>query len=198
MEGLEQRAVYPVELEYRQKGRSLSGAFKYGSTATTRDRGRVRKERIRSRAFSHAVDDPDARIELLRGHNFDQPLAVRPGGTLELEDTADALRFRAELPPLDAMPSYMRDTLRMIEAGLLRGWSPGFRVPPRSVVPRAEELIPEPGNPGVSIRQINAAVLYEMSLVTRPTYRDTVLDLRSEEVDQVEPIRDSERVFLWL
>lgn len=179
MTGLETRAVYPVAgLEYRAVGRILSGEFRYGSTATVRDRGRVRKERIAPRAFRFAVDNPETRIELLRGHNYDSPLAVRPGGSLELEDTPEALRFRAELPPEGAQPVYMADTVRMLDAGLIRGISPGFRVPPLGVVPKAEELLPEPGNPGVSIRQVNEAVLFELSLVTRPTYQDTTVELR--------------------
>ena len=60
--------------------------------------------------------------------------------------------------------------MRAVDAGLIRGVSPGFRVPPASAVANAEELVDEPGNPDVQIRQINQAVLYELSLVTRPAY----------------------------
>lgn len=194
---LETRAVYPVALEYRAAGRVLSGAFNYGSTATVRDRGRVRKERVAPRAFRFAVEDPERRIELLRGHDFDKPLALRPGGTLELEDADDALRFRAELPPEAAQPGYMVDTLRMLDAGLVRGISPGFRVPPASTVPRAEVLIPEPGNPDVSIREIREAVLFELSLVTRPTYTDTTVELRGP-AKLAGPGSADRRFRLWL
>ena len=47
-------AEFPIfeasELEIRQSGRGrvLHGSFRYGSTATVRDRGRVRKERFES------------------------------------------------------------------------------------------------------------------------------------------------------
>ena len=52
------------------------------------------------------------------------------------------------------------------------------------MVPDAERLIPEPGNPGVSIREINQAVLYELSIVSRPAYASTKLDLRQEAAEQ--------------
>ena len=173
--------VFDLEIRQRGGGRSFSGFFRYGSTATIRDRGRVRKERFGKRAFQHAVDDADAEINLLRGHDFDEPLASKQSGTLRLRDTDEGLSFEARLPPVAEQPSYMVDTVRMVNAGLLTGISPGFRIPPRGVVPDAERLIPDPGVPGVQIRLINAAVLYELSLVTRPAYRDTDLDVREAE-----------------
>ena len=41
-----------LEIRQRGAGRSLSGSFPYGKTATVRDRGRVRKETFRQGAFS--------------------------------------------------------------------------------------------------------------------------------------------------
>ena len=67
-----------------------------------------------------------------------------------------------------------------LQGGLVGGISPGFSVPPASAVPNAEELIPEPGNPGVQIRVIRQAVLFELSLVTRPAYPETDVDLRAQ------------------
>ena len=75
----------------------------------------------------------------------------------------------------------MRDTVLAVESGLVGGISPGFVVPPRSRVPNAERLTPEPGNPSVLIREINDAVLYELSLVTRPAYPDTEVEHRERE-----------------
>ena len=75
----------------------------------------------------------------------------------------------------------MRDAVLATRGGLVGGISPGFTVPPLSIVPDAERFIPEPDNPGVQIRQINQAVLFEMSLVTRPQYKETVVDLRAED-----------------
>ena len=180
---LEIRTIFPLEdLELRQRGggRSLSGRFPYRSRATVRDRGRVRKEEFLQRAFAFAVEDEAREIHLLSGHSFDRPLASKRGGSLRLDDRDDGLRFEADLPIEAEQPSWMRDSVLAMEAGLVGGISPGFRVPPVSAVPNAEELIPEPGNPGVQIRVIRQAVLYELSLVTRPAYPETDVDLRAE------------------
>ena len=206
-------AVWPCELEVRARGRKLRGSFPYGREATVRDRGRVRKERFRAGAFSWQVRrfgelqkelakvieesvDQARRIilerelaarnvDLLRGHNFDRPIASMLAGSLKVEDSRDALRFEANLP--ENPPSWIDDTMKAVEAGLIRGVSPGFRVPPASAVANAEELIDEPGNPGVQIRQINQAVLYELSLVTRPAYVESEVDLRGDFAPMVEP-----------
>ena len=180
---LEIRTIFPLEdLELRQRGggRSLSGRFPYRSRATVRDRGRVRKEEFLQRAFAFAVEDEAREIHLLSGHSFDRPLASKRGGSLRLDDRDDGLRFEADLPIEAEQPSWMRDSVLAMEAGLVGGISPGFRVPPVSAVPNAEELIPEPGNPGVQIRVIRQAVLHELSLVTRPAYPETDVDLRAE------------------
>ncbi len=177
----EPRLVYPISLEIRQDGgaRRVFGLFRYGQLATMADRGRVRKERIEPQAFRFALDSPDHEINLIRGHNFDQPLASKRAGTLVLDDTDEGLAFSAALPIEAEQPAYMVDTVKMIKGGLLRGISPGFTVPPPNVVPSAEGLEPEPGNPDVSIRVVRAAVLYELSLVTRPAYPGTEIDARA-------------------
>ena len=54
-------------------------------------------------------------------------------------------------------------------------------MPPRNVVPDAESLIPEPGNPSVKIRQIRAAVLREFSVVTSGAYLEAGVELRADE-----------------
>ena len=173
------RAIWPV-LELRQDGAELTGSFPYDREAVIADRGRRRKEKVAPRAFRFAVEDPEREINLLRGHSFDQPLASKRAGTLELIDSDDALSFRATLPPEAERPTWVQDTVLAVRGGLVRGVSPGFRVPPPDVVPGAETLIPEPGNPGVQIRVIRAAVLFELSLVTRPAYPETEVDARSE------------------
>ena len=185
MTALETRAIFPVEdLEFRQEGsgHTLRGAFPYRSLATVRDRGRVRKETFGPRAFRFAVDDAEREVHLLSGHSYDRPLATKRGGTLKLEDRDEALIFEATLPAEAAQPTWMRDTILALQGGLIGGISPGFRVPPASAVPDAERLVPEPGNPGVQIRQINQAVLHELSLVTRPAYPETEVDLRAEHL----------------
>ena len=192
--------TYEIEaLEYRQRGRRLAGTFRYGTFATIRDRGRTRKETIRPRAFRFAIEDRDHDIDLLRGHSFDSPLGNKLSGTLALEESDEALEFVASLPPERSQPSWMQDTVLAVRSGLVRGISPGFRVPPTSVVSNAEELLPEAGNSGVLVRTVNEAVLYELSLVTRPGYTGTEIDVRQAEggVSKMDS-PNLERYYRWL
>ena len=181
---METRAIYDIqELEIRRRGGfgEIIGSFAYRSIGVIRDRGKVRKETIARGAFDFALDDPDRPIDLLHGHSFDRPLASRRTGSLTLESTDAALTFRAKLPVEARRPTWMQDAVLAVEGGLIAGISPGFRVPPTSAVANAEELIPEPDNPGVFIRRINHAVLRELSLTTAPVYADgSAVDLRSE------------------
>lgn len=204
----EARSVYPVEVEIRQRGgrRTMSGRFPYGRTATIRATGRVRKETFNPRAFRFAVEEEEREVNLLYGHDYNRPLASKLRGSLVLTDTDDALLFEADLPRDSEQPSWMRDAVLAVQAGLIGGLSPGFRVPPAAAVPGAERLVPEPGNPDVQIREISEALLFEMSLVSRPAYTETELDLRAWEEMAArtgEKTRSdhglsAERDFLWL
>ena len=179
---IEERGVYEVELELRRGGRQISGRFPYGSMATLSSRGSVRKERFSPGAFKFAIEDAEREIHLLSGHDYAKPLASKRAGTLEMVDTRTGVIFEANLPPEEQWTTWQRDAVLSIQHGLFKGLSPGFQVPPPSAVRKAEELLPEPGNPSVQIRQINEAVLFEMSTVTRPAYQETALDVRSEEL----------------
>ena len=198
--------------------------------ATISDRGRVRKETIRGRAFGwqlrefakvqaelnatlaelldeaaegrsadddlelRQVNEPE-RVSALRqelerrndhilsGHSFDRPLGSLLAGNARVTDGDDAVRFEVDLPDEARQPSWVRDAVLAIEGGLAVGISPGFRVPPANVIPNAEALEPEPGNPGVSVRVINQAVLIELSVVTRPAYAETAVDVRADEIE---------------
>ena len=191
-------AVYEGKLEIRQSGaaRVLAGRFPYDAVAVVSDRGRGRKERIAPRAFEFAVSGAGAArpLELLAGHSFDRPLASRQAGTLKLQDSAEALTFEATLPAVENSPSWILDAVKAVELRLVLGISPGFVIPPKSVVPNAETFEPEPGNPGVQVRVIHAAVLRELSLVTSPAYRDSSVDLRAEDFGVQPPPK---RIRLW-
>jgi Escherichia/Staphylococcus phage prohead protease len=172
-------------LEVRRKlggGASLSGRFPYNSRAILSDggrNGRPRKEQFAPGAFKYSVDS-DAEIHLLAGHSFDKPLASRGAGSLSLVDTDDALTFSAEISPELADVSYVRDALAGLAAGLIVGISPGFRIPPERTVPNAESVEEENPSEGTAlIRTIHAAILFELSLVTRPAYSETELEARS-------------------
>ena len=177
--------------------------------ATVSDRGRRRKERIAGDAFGWQLREfqklmqeipkvidaaaDEARLQILRqeldrrnvhvlaGHSFDRPLGDLRSGKASIRSTREAVEFEVDLPPENEMPSYMLDTVKQVRAGLVGGISPGFKVPPRDVVPDAEGLEPEPGNPAVQVRVIRQAVLYELSLVTRPAYSSTEIDLRADD-----------------
>lgn len=177
-------------LELRRAGdgsHRLRGRFPYGKAAVLSDGGRTgrpRKEVIAPKAFSYRVDRPGEDIHLLVGHSYDRPLASRGAGTLELRDTADALTFEATITREIAETSHGRDALALIGAGLAVGISPGFRIPPERAVPEAEKIEEEPdepeeGNHRAIIRTILAALLYEMSIVTRPAYPEAQVEARN-------------------
>ena len=188
---METRLIFPLEL--RQDGRTLTGRFPYRSMATISDRGRTRKETFSPRAFSYAVEDESREINVLLGHSFDKPIGSKRAGSATFEDTEDALIFRVGLPDPEAQPTYLRDFLAAFAGGMVQpGVSPGFRVPPTSTVPGAETLEPEPGNPDVMVRVINAAVLYEASIVSRAAFDETTVDVRNWTPPAVARVR------LWL
>ena len=207
------QGVWAGEIEIRQAGggrQELTGQFPYNSTATIADRGRVRKERFAPGAFRYAllakisqetiggaVQEGLREIHLLRGHSYDQPLASRNQGSLELQDTPAALQFSATLPPESEQPTWMRDTLLSIRAGLMLGISPGFTIPAAGVVAAAQAFTPERGNSGVLIRVISHAVLHEMSIVTRPAYRAAKVNLRGEDVALHDSLQET-RARIWL
>lgn len=164
---------------------ALRGRFPYGKTATLDAGGngrRPRKEMFAPRAFSYVVDGEgrDRDVHFLIGHSFDKPLASRSAGTLKLTDTDEALIFDAEIGQEMQEVSWVRDFLAALAAGLIGGISPGFRVPPSDVVPGAETVEEEEPSLGKAlIRTIAAAVLFELSAVTRPAYAETSVDVES-------------------
>ena len=215
-----------LEIRRRGSGSFLSGAFRYGRTAAISDRGRARKERIDGRAFGWQLREFERvqeelsqalgetfeeatrvsalrqelerrNVHILAGHDFNKPLGSMLAGSARVVDGDDAVRFEVDLPAVADQPSHMRDAVAMVRSGLAGGISPGFRVPPRNVVPEAETLEPEPGNPGVDIRVIRQAVLYELSIVTRPAYAETSVDVRAEDFPEL-PDLSPRASTLWL
>lgn len=157
------------------------GKFPYNKLATIsdggRNGGRPRKEQFAPRAFSFAVDDPERDILFLSGHRFDKPLASRKAGTLEFEDTDTELRMEALLTPDAQQASWVQDFLAAYRAGLVLGLSPGFRVPPQQTVPNAESVEEEDPSLGRAlIRTIFAAILFEISAVTKAAYEDAEVE----------------------
>lgn len=177
-----------LEVRKRASGAmALHGRFPYGKRAVLSDGGRTgrpRKEVIAPRAFGYRVDRPEEDIHLLVGHSYDRPLASRGAGTLELTDSDDALSFIATITAEMQEVSWVRDLLVTMAAGLIIGISPGFRLPPKRAVPEPERIEdegmdPENGAHNAIIRTVLAALLYELSIVTRPAYDETQIEARS-------------------
>lgn len=176
-----------VELRRADDGSTrLRGRFTYGKPAVLSDggrRGRPRKEIIAPRAFAYRVERPDEDIHLLLGHDYGQPLASRSTGTLTFEDSDDALSFVAIITRAIAATTHGANALAMIESGLSVGVSPGFRIPPERAVGEAERIKEEPMRPeegmhGALIRTVLQALLYELSIVTRPAYPEAQVEAR--------------------
>jgi HK97 family phage prohead protease len=177
------------ELEIRASrngARKLRGRFPYKKRAVLSDGGknggRPQKEEFLPGAFSHSIESADQEIHLLSGHDFAKPLASKNTGTLVFDDTAEALIFDAEITPQIADTSYGSDVLKQIESGLAVGISPGFRIPPKRAVAEAEKFTDEGHDPArgmhnARIRSIVAAILYELSVVTRPAYSEATVEL---------------------
>ncbi len=78
------------------------------------------------------------------------------------------------------------------------GISPGFRIPPKRTVPDAETVEEEDPAEGLAlIRNIWAALLYELSFVTRPAYDETEVEARSWEKSEGGVITPKRGAYRW-
>jgi len=178
-------------LELRKTGGGsfrLRGSFPYNSLATLsdggRNGGRPKKEQFAPGAFSYNLEN-NTDILFLSGHRFDKPLASVAAGTLSLKDTEAALLMDAEITPQMRETSWTRDFLAAFDAGLVVGLSPGFRIPPQRTVANAEKITQEdPKKGNAVIRTINAALLFELSAVTRAAYPEAQISARSWAVPE--------------
>ena len=178
-------------VEVRRRGRGLSGEYRYNTDRVTRDRGRRRKVRVSSGAFSwqleefaklqeklqesiaeaiegaaaDAVRESAREVQLLAGRSYDASLASLRTGTLKLTDTDEALKFSvAELPDT----TYARDLRAGMDSGAADyGVDLLYSIPPADVVPDALEIIAEPGNPGVEIEIVRSGILQAIAIVSR-------------------------------
>ena len=162
---------------------AMRGRFPYDKRAVLSDggkNGRPKKEVIAPGAFSYRIDDPDEDIHFLVAHDYDRPLASRGTGTLNLSDSKAALTFEATITPEMQEVSYVKDFLVGYAAGLILGLSPGFRIPPPRTVPDAEKVEEEDPREGTAlIRTIYAALLYELSAVVVPAYKEAQIEARN-------------------
>lgn len=156
-------------LELRAEGGAtrLRATFPYGRETEIAP-GRF--EVIAPRAFAGRIEAGED-IHLLAGHSYDRPLASRSAGTLTLADGDDALILTAEIR---TETSWAADFLAAHRAGLIKGLSPGFRVP------RGGERIEH--RAGGVHRTVTAADLFEVSTVTRPAYPEAQIEARCWQI----------------
>ena len=174
---METRSVYPVDLELRQDGERpvIAGRFPYGGLAII---GTRRQERFMAGAFAATLRDGGPEINFLLGHDMARPLASRNAGTLVFEDSTEALEFRATLPVAGQQTTWQRDFPFGARSRTTRRYfSPGFNVFPKS---ESEADLTLRAIPGTTIRTIRAALLGEVSAVTRAAYPDATLEARDD------------------
>lgn len=157
-------------LEVRSEGgiTRLRASFPYNSET---ELAPGRHEVFASRAFAASVDD-GSDVFLLLGHDMGKPLASRAAGTLTLRDSDNALEISATI---EGGTSWAKDFLAANAAGLIRGLSPGFRVP------AGGERIERRGS-GV-VRTITNAAVSEFSAVTKPAYAAAQIEARNWQPD---------------
>lgn len=172
-------------LELRSEGGAtrLRATFPYGAET---ELAPGRREVIAPRAFADRID-AGGEVYLLSGHDYDKPLASRAAGTLTLTDTAAALVVEAQV---DTGTSWARDFLAAHAAGLIRGLSPGFRVPPGG------ERVEERGS-GL-LRTITRAELFELSAVTVPAYPQAQIEARAWQSIGATPAPVQQLLKRWL
>ena len=192
-------------------GRTISASFPYGKTATVRSKGRARKERFASGSLSwqtrefeklqvemnqvlnQGIEDAvsqmryDALLDnlerrnthLLVGHDFNKPIGSMRGGNLRVKHTPDAVEIEADIGAAGEEPTWVEDAIKSVRRGGTTGVSPGFEVP---ATKGSERFVPEPNGPSM-IREIQDAVAFEYSLVSRPSYVHSAIDVRAEDFD---------------
>lgn len=152
----------------------LRGRFPYAVPTVLSDGRERRREVFEARAFEHSLKQ-DRDVHLLVHHDFDRPLASRSSGTLAIEDTDEALIFEATLAASMRSVGYVSDFLGTLQAGLIGGVSPGFRVPEGGALVRRD-------GDGI-LRSVKMAELIEISAVTKPAYPTAQIEARNWRPD---------------
>ena len=143
--------------EVRREGRVLEGtAISYSDTARVGSRA----ERFLPGSLGPDVGALDVLLNVQ--HDRARPLARTGGGGLTLSDSAAALEIRAELPETREAA----DTLALVEAGVLRGFSLEFQA--------LRERMEGP------TRVIQSARLVAIGIVDKPAYPASKVAARAE------------------
>ncbi|SOC11216.1 hypothetical protein SAMN05877809_105234 [Rhodobacter sp. JA431] len=158
-------------LEIRAEGGAthLSARFPYQAET---ELAPGRREVFAPHAFRARIE-AGGEIHLLAQHDYTKPLASTAAGTLRLRSTDLAVEIEATV---DASTTWAADFLAAHRAGLIRGLSPGFRVPSGGdkVERRGADLV----------RTVTQAALFEVSAVTVPAYPSAQIEARAWETHQ--------------
>lgn len=165
---LEYRAYDMMDVNVDKENRVITGrAVVYNSMSnelrtTTGDKFR---EVIMPGAIKESIDKND--ILAFKEHNPAYLLGRKSAGTLTLEDRADGLYVRINVPET----SYGDDTLVSAKRGDLKSFSFGFNSP------RSKNYV----RSGEKIREIHNMNLREVSIVANPAYNETTLSVMRNE-----------------
>ena len=166
-------SVAEIQHRYEQRAAGVQATYRYDQTETISDTGRNRKRRIRPNAFRNSLDDPAQEITLQLGRDPSKTIGSKLAGTLVLED--NPVLLLAKVLAVPAITAYV-DFKEQIAAGMVA-----------HIVPQVREVrgayidIPEPGNPGVTIREYDSLKLHALSLQLRePKGAESTVDLIDE------------------
>ena len=225
--GLVDRGAYPQPVEVGRDGRGVYGRVDYRKDRVISNRGRVRKQRISTAAFSYnlkrwealqeemaaAIEkgieqgvrdaiqdrvDLSPDITLLAGVKYDDAIASMKAASATFKDTPEALEFDA--PDITGTEAG-RQLLARIESGQLRmGVVPIFALPPEDVIDGpVVTLEAEEGNPEVYVEVIHEALLTAVAITNRaPLGNPGLIEVRHDLVEQDEPPAPPRRMLTWL
>ena len=120
-------------------------------------------EEIRKGAFDDSLQDNQ--VLALYGHDYNKPLG-RLGANLNLRSDDVGLYFELRVNP---NVTWAKDTYELVKDGVLTGMSFGFCC-------KDDDWNEENGN---TIRSVNKAELFEISVVSSPAYLDSSVSCRS-------------------
>jgi HK97 family phage prohead protease/HK97 family phage major capsid protein len=127
------------------------------------------KEKIAKGTFSRAIRNSAIDIDFLAEHNNKQILASTRNGSLELTEDEQGLFMSANITPT----SWGRDYYELINSGILRNMSFGFRT-----IKDSWRMIES----NLYERTIEELELFEVSVVKNPAYSQSTIAARSIEI----------------
>ncbi|MCM3673198.1 HK97 family phage prohead protease [Peribacillus simplex] len=131
------------------------------------------KEKIRRGAFRQAIANKQRDIDFLLEHKSNQILSSTRNGSLHLEEDSVGLKMTAKI----AKTSYGKDSYELIQSGILRNMSFGFK----NIRDSWKKT-----TGGLYERTIEELVLYEVSVVKDPAYSQSTIASRG--IDLVEDV----------